>query len=69
VEHDRFTRDKKISREAITHAKIRNLLENFKTDILGTLTTQLDIMQAKQKQVEGYSILDAERNTATKSAH
>ena len=27
-------------------------MENFKTDILGTLTTQIDIMQAKQKQME-----------------
>ena len=30
--------------------EIGNLLEDFKTDILGTLTTQLDVMQAKQKQ-------------------
>jgi hypothetical protein len=27
-------------------------LENFKTDILGTLTTQLDVLQAKQRQAE-----------------
>ena len=29
---------------------IDNLLEYFKIDILGTLTTQLDVIQAKQKQ-------------------
>lgn len=52
AEHDRFVRDNRISAEGVTRAEIGNLLENFKTDILGTLTTQLDIMQAKQKQAE-----------------
>jgi hypothetical protein len=49
AEYDRFARDNKISTEGVTRVEIGNLLENFKTDILGTLTTQLDIMQAKQK--------------------
>ena len=44
VEHDQFVRDNKISTEGVIHVEIGNLLENFKTDILGTLTTQLDIM-------------------------
>jgi len=52
VDHDWFVRDNKISIEGVTRAEIGNLLENFKTDILGTLTTQLDVMQAKQKQME-----------------
>ena len=52
AERDMTTRDNKISGGGITHAEIGNLLEDFKIDILGTLTTQLDIMQAKQKQVE-----------------
>ena len=52
AEHDRFVRDNKISTEVVTCAEIGNLLENFKIDILGTLTTQLDVMQAKQKQME-----------------
>ena len=52
VEHDRFVRDNKISAEGVTRAEIGNLLENFKTGKLGTLTTQLDVMQAKQKQME-----------------
>jgi len=55
VDHDRFTRDNKISR-GVTRAEIGNLLENFKTDILGTLTMQLDIMQVKHKQVEAVFI-------------
>jgi len=52
AKHDRFTRDNRIFAEGVTCAEIGNLLENFKTDILGTLTMQLDIMQAKQKQAE-----------------
>jgi len=52
ADHDRIVRDNKISTEGVTRIEIGNLLENFKTDILGTLTTQLDIMQAKQKQME-----------------
>lgn len=46
------TKDSKISGGSITHVEISNLLEDFKIDILGTLTTQLNIMQAKQKQAE-----------------
>ncbi len=38
--------------------EIGNLFENFKTYMLGTLTTQLDVLQAKQKQME------AEQNLA-----
>jgi hypothetical protein len=33
-------------------AEVGNLLENFKIDILSTLNTQLDVLQAKQKKVE-----------------
>ena len=51
VECDMFTRGNKIFDGGITRTEIGNLLEYFKTDILGTLTTQLEIMQAKQKQV------------------
>ena len=58
TEYDRFARDNKVSAEGVTRAEIGNLLENFKTDIMGTLTTQLDIVQAKQKQLE------AEQNMA-----
>ena len=52
TKYDRFVKDNKISIEGVTRVELGNLLENFKTDILGTLTTQLDIVQAKQKQME-----------------
>jgi len=34
----------------ITRMEICNLLEDFKTNILGTLTMQLHVLQAKLKQ-------------------
>jgi hypothetical protein len=37
--------------------EVGNLLENFKTDILSTLTTQLDVLQAKQKKTEAKQML------------
>ena len=49
AERDTFTRENKTSNEGVTRAEIGNLLEDFKTDILGTLTTQFDIMQDKHK--------------------
>eukprot|EP00253_Pinus_taeda_P022314 PITA_22314 len=52
VEHDRFVRENKIPSEGVMCVELGNLFENFKTDILGTLTTQLDVLQAKQKQME-----------------
>ena len=52
AEYDRFPRDNRTLTEGVTWVELGNLLENFKTDILGTLTTQLDIVQAKQKQAE-----------------
>eukprot|EP00253_Pinus_taeda_P005000 PITA_05000 len=52
AEHDRFARENKISSKGVTRVEIGNLFENFKTNILGTLTTQLDVLQAKQKQME-----------------
>lgn len=47
--HDAITRDKKASGGNITRVEIGNILEDFKTDILGTLNRQLDIMQGKEK--------------------
>jgi len=49
---DVSTRDNKTLEGSIIQVEIGNFLEDFKTDILGTLETQLDIMQVKQKQVE-----------------
>ena len=36
----------------VTRTEIGNLLENFKTDILGTLGSQLDTLKAKKRQEE-----------------
>jgi len=47
-----MTRNSNITSGSVTRAKIGNLLENFKTNILGTLTTQLDVLQVKHKQAE-----------------
>jgi hypothetical protein len=44
-----ITRSSNITSGSITRAEIGNLLENIKTDILGTLTTQLDVLHVKQK--------------------
>jgi hypothetical protein len=74
AEYDRFVRDNKISTEGVTRVELGNLLENFKTDILGTLTTQLDIVQAKQKQMEAEQNLAifcprCRKNIATRNVH
>eukprot|EP00253_Pinus_taeda_P005769 PITA_05769 len=52
AEYDQFTRDNRTSTEGVTRVELGNLLENFKTDILGTLNTHLDIVQVKQKQAK-----------------
>ena len=36
----------------ITRVEIGNLLENFKTDILGAMGSQLEALQAKKRQDE-----------------
>ena len=40
------------SSRGITRVEIGNLLENFKTDILGAMGSQLDALQAKKRQDE-----------------
>ena len=52
AKRDIITRENKTSNEGVTRAEIGNLLEEINTDILGTLTMQFDIMQAKQNQAE-----------------
>jgi hypothetical protein len=47
-----LTINNNITRGGVTRAEVGNLLENLKTDILSTLTTQLDVLQGKQKQAE-----------------
>jgi len=47
---DPISRGSKPHSVGITWMEIGNLLDYFKMDILGTLTTHLDVLQAKQKQ-------------------
>jgi hypothetical protein len=42
-----LTINSNITSGGVTRAEVGNRLENFKTDILSTLTTQLDVLQAK----------------------
>ena len=52
-----LTRNSNISSRGVTRDEFGNLLENFKTDILSTLTIQLDVLQDKQKQAEAEQTL------------
>jgi hypothetical protein len=47
-----LTKNSNITSGGVTRDEVGNLLENFKEDIMSTLTTQLDVLQAKQKQAE-----------------
>jgi hypothetical protein len=49
---DTTTGIKKSTNGGVTRVEISNLFDNFKTDILRNLTTQLDVLQVKEKQVE-----------------
>lgn len=52
-----FTRNNNITCGGVTRAEVGNLLEKFKIGILSTLTTQLDVLQAKQKKTEAEQTL------------
>jgi hypothetical protein len=47
-----ITRSSNIASGSVTRAEVGNILENFKTNILNTLTTQLNVIQVKQKKEE-----------------
>ena len=53
----RDTRVNKYASGGVTRVELGNLLENFKTDILGTLSSQLDTIKVKKKQEEENPIL------------
>jgi hypothetical protein len=46
------TRITKPSDSGVTKIELGNLLEDLRTDILNTLTSQMDLLQEKQKQIE-----------------
>jgi hypothetical protein len=52
-----LTKNNNITSGGVMRYEVGNLLENFKTDILCILTTQLDVLQAKQKQAEAEQTL------------
>jgi hypothetical protein len=47
-----LTRNNNTTSGGVTRDEVGNLLENFKTYIMSTMTTQLDVLQAKQKKTE-----------------
>jgi hypothetical protein len=49
---DPFSRNTKQSSGTITRIELGNLLENFKTYILSTISNQLDTLKLKKKQEE-----------------
>jgi hypothetical protein len=59
---------------SISRAEIGNLLENFKTKLLGTLNSQFDVFNAKKRQQDETTTLAiffliAERNILKMSVH
>ena len=53
----RDTRVNKSTSGGVTRVEMGNLLENFKTDILGTLSSRLDNIKVKKKQEEENPVL------------
>jgi hypothetical protein len=53
----RTPRNRNITNGGVTQVEVGNILENFKTYTLSTLTTQLDVLQAKQKKIEAEQTL------------
>jgi hypothetical protein len=53
---DPFSINTKQSSGSVTRIELGNLLENFKTNILSTISNQLDTMKLKKKQEEEASL-------------
>ena len=41
----------------VTRIELGNILENFKTDILGAMGSQIDVLQAKKRQEEEHAVM------------
>ena len=60
AKHGKSVRDTRVNKSAsggVTRVELGNLLENFKTDILGTLSSQLDTIKVKKRQEEENPVL------------
>jgi len=73
VPRDYFSRNTRQRSGTVTRIELRNLLENFKTNILSTISNQLDTLKLKKKQEEEvffqYFVLNVERSTLRKNVH
>ena len=50
LERDVFEKTKKSSNGGATRAEIGNLLKNFKTEMMSSISSEIDVLRAKQKQ-------------------
>ena len=50
LERDVFDRIQKSYNGGDTHAEIGNLLENFKTEMMSSISSKIDVLREKQKQ-------------------
>ena len=50
--NDTFSRVQKSTNGGVTQAKIGNVIDNFKTNILSTLTSQLDICRSNRSRLK-----------------
>ena len=50
IECDVFDRTQKSSNGGATQAEIGNLLKNFKTEMMSPISSEIDVLRAKQKQ-------------------
>ena len=60
AKHGKSVRDTRVNKSAsggVTRVELGNLLENFKMDILGTLSSQLDTIKVKRRQEEENLVL------------
>lgn len=60
AKHGKSIRDTRVNKSVsggVTRVELGNLLENFKTDILGTLSSQLDTIKIKKRHEEEHPVL------------
>ena len=50
LERDVFDRTHNSSNEGATRAEIGNILENFKTEMMSSISSKIDVLREKQKQ-------------------